>query len=106
MCFQNFTFLLAIYGCLNTASRKLLTVVVSLNKNFEPSLIGHWYLEHVMETKVIPAMIRVDQGTKTGTMATIHALLCSHYTDVTDPVDKILYGHQLQTKLVSSSLVA
>ena len=91
MCFQNSTFPLAIYGCLDTASRKLLWLRV-WNKNCDPQLIGHWYLEHVMETKLIPAMIRVDKGTETGTMATIHAFLRRHHTDVTDPVDTVLYG--------------
>jgi len=105
MGFQNSTFPLAIYGCLDTASRKLLWLRV-WNKNCDPQLIGRWYLEHVMETKLIPAMIRVDKGTETGTMATIHAFL----QGIT-PMLRILWtqfcmDHQLQTKLVSSSLVA
>ena len=88
MGFQNSTFPLAIYGCLDTASRKLLWLRV-WNKNCDPQLIGRWYLEHVMET----TMIRVDKGTETGTkLATIHAFLRRHHTDVMDPVDTILYG--------------
>ena len=89
MDFQNSTFPLAIYGCLDTAIRKLLWLRV-WNKNCDPQLIGHWYLEHVMETKVIAAMIRVDKGTETGTMAAIPAFFHRHHTDVTDPVDTIL----------------
>ena len=65
-------------------------------------------MEHVMETKVIPAMIRVNKGTETGTMATIHAFLCRHDTDVTDPVDAILYGPSTSnqvSKLISRCLI-
>ena len=40
----------------------------------------------------MPAMIRVDKGSVTGTMATIHAFLRRNHTDVMDPVDTILYG--------------
>ena len=89
MDFQNSTFPLAIYGCLDAAIRKLFWLRV-WNKNCDPQLIGQWYLEHVMETKVIAAMIRVDKDTETGTMAAIPAFFRRHHTDVTDPVDTIL----------------
>ena len=106
MGFQNSTFPIAIYGCLDTASRKLLWLRV-WNKNCDPQLIGRWYLEHIMETKVIPAMIRIDKGTETGTMATIHAFLRRHHTDVVDPADTILYGPSTSnqvSKLISQVL--
>lgn len=107
MGFQNSTFLLAIYGCLDTASRKLLWFRV-WNENCDPQLIACWYLEHVVETKVIAAMIRVDKGTETGTMATIHAFLRRHHTDVTDPMDTILYGPSTSnqvSQLISRCLI-
>ena len=91
MGYQNSPFPVAIYGCLDTASRKLLWLRV-WNRNCDPKLIGRWYLEHIMETKVMSAMIRVDKGTETGTMATIHAFLRRNHTDVMDPLDTILYG--------------
>ena len=34
----------------------------------------------------MPAIIRVDKGSETGTMATIHAFLRRNHTDVMDPV--------------------
>ena len=40
----------------------------------------------------MPAMIRVDKGSETGTMATIHAFLRRNHTEVMVPVDTILYG--------------
>ena len=79
MGYQNLTFPVAIYGCLDTASRKLLWLRV-WNKNCDPKLIGRWYLKHIMETKVMLAMIRVDKGSETGTMATIHAFLLRNHT--------------------------
>ena len=36
-------------------------------------------------------MIRVDKGTETGIMATIHSFLRQHHDDM-DPFDTVLYG--------------
>jgi len=106
MDFHNSTFRLAIYGCFDAAIRKLLWLRV-WNKNCDPQLIGRWYLEHVMETKVIAAMIRVHKGTETGTMATIPAFFRRHHSNVTDPLDTILYGPSTSnqvSKLISNSM--
>ena len=73
MGFQNDTFPLAIYGSIDTASRKLLWLRVWTN-NREPRLIGRWYLEYLYESKVIPSYLRMDQVTETGVMAT-HACI-------------------------------
>ena len=91
MGYQNSTFPIAIYGCLDAASRKLLWLRV-WTSNSNPQLIGRWYIEHLLETRVVSAMMRLDRGTETGTMATIHAFLRSHHTDGIDPIDTILYG--------------
>ncbi len=45
-----------------------------------------------METNVMPSMLRVDKGTETGTMATMHAFLRSNHKDEIDPVDTLIYG--------------
>lgn len=90
MGYQNSTFPLAIYGCMDTASRKLLWLKVWVT-NSDPQLIGRWYLEHLLQTKVISAIIRVDKGTETGTMATIHSFLRRHHGDM-DPHDTVVYG--------------
>ena len=90
MGYQNSTFPLAIYGCLDTASRKLLWLRV-WTTNSDPKLIGRWYLEYLCETKVMSAMMRLDKGTETGTMATMHAFLRRHHNDM-DPEDTVLYG--------------
>ena len=90
MGYQNSTFPLAIYGCMDTAGRKLLWLKVSIT-NSDPQLIGRWYLKHLLQTKVISAIIRVDKGTETGIMATIHSFLRRHHGDM-DPHDTVVYG--------------
>ena len=36
--------------------------------------------------------IRMDKGTETGTMATMHAFLRCNHEDITDAGDTVLYG--------------
>ncbi|KAK3749360.1 hypothetical protein QZH41_001510 [Actinostola sp. cb2023] len=90
MGYQNSTFPLAIYGCLDTASRKLLWLRVWVS-NSDPKLIGRWYLEHLYETRMISAILRVDKGTETGVMGTMHSFLRRHHGDM-NPHDTVLYG--------------
>lgn len=90
MGYQNSTYPLAIYGCLDTASRKILWLRI-WTSNSDPNLIGRWYLEHIYEKRVIASHLRLDKGTETGTMATIHAFLRQHNYDG-DPCDTVLYG--------------
>ena len=71
MGYQNSTYPLAVYGCLDSASCKIL-----------------WL--HI-ETKQIASYLRLDKGTETGTMATIHAFLHQYSYDG-DPCETILYG--------------
>ena len=75
---------------MDTASRKLLWLKVWVS-NHDPQLIGKWYLEHLYETKIISAMLRVDKGAETGTMATMHAFLRRHHNDM-DPHKTVICG--------------
>eukprot|EP00794_Sanderia_malayensis_P008459 gene8459-9364_t len=75
MAYQNSTFPIAVYGCLDTASRKLLWLRFS----------AFIYPSH-------GGMLRVDKGTETGTMGTMDAFLRSNHEDEIDPVDTIIYG--------------
>ena len=74
MGYKNSTFPLAVYGCLDTASRKILWLRIWVT-NSDPCVVGRWYLEHLMECKTISRMIRLDKGTETGVLATMHAFL-------------------------------
>ena len=91
MGYQNSTFPLAIYGCLDTASRKMLWLRV-WTSNSNPQIIGRWYLEYLFESRVMASIIRLDKGTETGTMATMHAFLRSKHDDDMDPEDTVVYG--------------
>ena len=90
MGYQSSTFPIAIYGCMDTCSRKLLWLRAWVS-NCDPKLIGKWYLEYLYDTRVISAMLRVDKGTETGTMATMHAFLRRHHGDM-DPDETVCYG--------------
>ena len=88
---QNSTFPLTVYGCIDTASRKVLWLRV-WTTNTNPKLAGRWYLDHLMEIRTISRMIMLDKGTETGVMATMHAFLKRHDDHVFDPVDTVLFG--------------
>ena len=68
MRYQNSTYSLAIYGCLDTASRKLLWLRIWVT-NSDLLAVGRWYLEYLYETRMIPAHLQLDHGSETGTIA-------------------------------------
>ena len=90
MGYQKSTFPLAIYGCIDTASRKIMFLKV-WTSNSDPKLVGKWYFEFILENMFVPAKIRIDKGTETGEMATIHAFLRRNHGDM-DPADTVIYG--------------
>ena len=47
----------------------------------------------------MPDRIRIDRGTETGIMGTIHSYLCSERGDLEDPTASILYGPSTQNKI-------
>lgn len=91
MGYQNSTFPLAVYGCIDTCSRKILWIKVWVT-NSNPKIIGRWYLEYLYETRRMPAFIRMDKGTETGVMATMQCYLRNAHGDLEDPSDCVLYG--------------
>ena len=74
MGYQNSTFPLAVYGCIDSACRKLFWVRVWVT-NIDLKVISRWYLEYLYEARIMPSMMRLDRGKETGAMATIHACL-------------------------------
>ena len=48
---------------------------------------------------VLPQRIRVDKGTETGIMATIHSFLRSKTGDLEEPTESVLYGPSTQNKI-------
>ena len=102
MGYQNSTFPLAVYSCIDTASRKLLWLRV-WTSNSDPAIIGRWYLEYLYETRVISSYIRMDKGTETGILATLHSFLRRHHGDI-DPCETVIYGPSTSNQ-VSNALV-
>ncbi len=90
MGYQNNTFPIAVYGCIDTCSRKVLWAKV-WTSNSNPKLIARFYLEHLYKTKTISSMIRVDKGTETVEMVTMHAYLRQQHQDM-DPNETVIYG--------------
>ena len=90
MGYQNSTFPVAVYGCMDTCSRKMLWAKVWVS-NSNPEVIGRFYLEYLYKTRTIASKLRLDKGTETGVMATMHAFLRQHHGDM-DPVETVIYG--------------
>ena len=92
MGYQNSTFPLAIYGILDQASRKIL-LLKCWTTNSDPHVVGRWYLEHLKSTRTLPSNIRIDCGSETGKLATIHAYLRALVDeDLEDPIDTVIFG--------------
>ena len=97
MGYQNSTYPLAIYGCIDTASRKLLWLRIWVS-NSDPQVIGRWYLEYLYETRTKASYLRMDRGTETGTLATMHDFLRRHHGDVV-PLETVIQGPSTSNQL-------
>ena len=95
---QNSTFPLGVYGCIDTFSRKILFLFVC-HSNSNPLVVGKMYLQYLFEAEMLPRNLRVDRGTETGKMATIHVYLLNKHEDMNDPPDAIIYGPSTSNKI-------
>ena len=94
MGYQNNTFPLAVYGCIDTASRKLLWIRAWVT-NSPPELPARWYFDYLYESRTLSSFIRLDKGTETGIMATMHAFLRKQQTDIIsdeEACETVIYG--------------
>ena len=96
--YQNSTFPLGIYGCLDTFSRKVLFLFVCYS-NSNPNVVGRYYLNYLNKTKMLSRFLRIDRGSETGKMATIHAFLISQLGLFDDPIDSLMYGPSTSNKI-------
>ena len=93
---QRFTFPLAVYGCMDSASRKLFWLRVWTD-SCDPKLVARWYFDYLYERRIIASIIRIDKGTETGDitetgdMETLHACLRRNHGDI-NPEDTVVYG--------------
>ena len=81
MGYQNSTFPLAIYGGIDTASRKILWLKAWTSNN-RPELPALWYFEYLYGSKCLPNFVRMDRGTETGKLATMHRYLRRQNSDI------------------------
>ena len=96
--YQNSTFPVCIYGCLDTFSRKILYLFVCYS-NSDPRMIGKKYLEYLCREKIMPSFSRIDKGTETGKMATVHVYLINKFEVMDDPVEAVIYGPSTSNKI-------
>lgn len=98
MGFQNSTFPLAIYGCLDCFSRKLMFIKV-WESNSNPLIIAKFYMEYLVNSKEMPRFLRIDKGTETGDMGTIHTYLIDKHGNFENPTDSVVYGPSTSNKI-------
>ena len=96
--YQNWTFPLGVYGCLDTFSRKILFLFVCFS-NSDPNVIGKRYMKYLVETDMLPRYLRLDKGIETGKMCTIHAYLVDKLGLFADPIDSVVYGPSTSNKI-------
>jgi len=96
--YQNWTFPLGIYGCLDTYSRKNIFIFLC-RSNSNPLVIGKKYLEYLYEEQTMPRHLRIDKGTGTGKMATVHVYLMNKSGIMENPVDSVIYGPSTTNKI-------
>ncbi len=97
MGFQNWTFPLAIYGCYDTTSRKVMFIKV-WKSNSDPNLVGRWYFDHLYSTRMISSKLRIDRGTETGLLATLHVFLRRSHGDMTHE-NTVEYGPSTSNRI-------
>ena len=94
MGFQNSTFPITIYGCLDTDSRNLVWIKV-WDSNNSPYLIACWYFDYLYESKLLLDYVRLGKRTETGVLGTMHAYLRRQKCDIDtddEACDIIIYG--------------
>ena len=96
--YQNSTFLLGVYGCMDTFTCKILFIFVCYS-NSNPLIVGKKYLEYLYKSETLPRFLRIDKGTETGNMATIHTYLMNQFDIMDDPLYSIIYGPSTSNKI-------
>ena len=74
-------------------SKSIISKVWTSNSN--PIFVGRWYFEYLYKNKIVSNYIRIDKGTETATLSTMHAYLSSLQTDVLtedEACERVIYG--------------
>ena len=105
MGFQKSTFPLAICGCIDTASQKILLLKV-WTSNSNLIFVGRWYFEYLCKSKMLPNYIRIDKSTETATLSTMHAYLSSLQANVLtedEACERVIYSPSTSNQVSSFS---
>ena len=81
-------------GCIDTVIQKILFPKVRTS-NSNPIFVGRWYFEYLYKRKILPNYMKIDKGTKSVILSTMHACLSILQTDVLteDGVcERVTYG--------------
>ena len=88
---QRSTFLLPVYGCIDTASRKV-NLLRIWTDNCDPKITARWYFDYLFEKRIVQAKLRIDRGSEIGNMATIHTFLRSDHGDLEDTLERVIFA--------------
>ena len=91
MRYQRIAFPLFVYGCIDTAIRKVIWLRIWTD-NCDPKRITKWYFDYLFKKRIVPARFRVDKGSEIGDMATIHTFLRSGHGDLEGPSENVIFG--------------
>ncbi|XP_057183101.1 uncharacterized protein LOC130549790 isoform X2 [Triplophysa rosa] len=92
---------LAISGCIDGYSRKVMWLVCGASNN-NPEVIANHYLQCATEFGVIPNLLRTDCGTENGVMAAIHCILRSNHQDDLAGAASHVYGSSTTNQRIES----
>ena len=90
MGYQRSTFPHSVYGCINTASHKVIWTYCTYK--CDPKKIARWYFDYLFDKRIEPARLRIDKGSETGDIATMHTFLIVTWKIL----PKVLYLENLQ----------
>ena len=61
--------------------------------------IARRYFDFLYDSRILPKFLRIDKGSETGKMATLHAYLTSKLGVMEDPTDFVRYGQSNTNKI-------
>ena len=96
MRYQSSTFPLAVYGCMDTSSRKLLFIQAQASNN-NPAYPACWYFEYLYESKTLSDHTRIEKGLET-TIATMQEFLSNKSPNILTNDEAYMYFHILSAE--------
>ena len=93
MGYQNSTFPVAIYGSIDTYSRRIMWIKV-WTTNSDPIYPAKWFVECLKKNKIMPQYLRMDKGTETVKLAAIQCYIKGETFNLTpeEASESVVYG--------------